>query len=74
MDPDDQQVDPKGDPEDPPLIIIDSDDDEEIEEQVEEEIEEVAEDADEEEIEEDAYEVLFNEDEEWDVFSDVTIE
>ncbi|GMN19710.1 hypothetical protein TIFTF001_049943 [Ficus carica] len=65
MDPDDQLADPEEDPEDPPMINIASDD--------EKEIEEVAEEADEEEFEDDPEEVLFQ-DEEWDVFSNVTTE
>ncbi|GMN21896.1 hypothetical protein TIFTF001_048941 [Ficus carica] len=61
MDPADQQVDQEEDPEDPPVINIASDDEDEIEEE------------DEEEFEDDLEEILFN-DEEWDVFSDITIE
>ncbi|GMN53977.1 hypothetical protein TIFTF001_023110 [Ficus carica] len=62
MDPADQQADPEEDPEDPLVIIIASDDEDEIKEEVEEE------------FEEDPEEILFNDDEEWDVFSDVTTE
>ncbi|GMN66047.1 hypothetical protein TIFTF001_035116 [Ficus carica] len=54
---------PEDNPEDPPVIIIASDDDDE---DIEEELEDLK------EQEEDPEEILFNDDEEWDVFSDIT--
>lgn len=58
MDPTNQQADPEENIEDPPMINITNDDEDELEE----------------EIKEDPEEILFNDDEEWDVFSDVTVE
>ncbi|GMN65851.1 hypothetical protein TIFTF001_034913 [Ficus carica] len=58
MDLADQQADLEEVPDDPPLINITSDDEDEIDE----------------EFEEDPKEILFKDDEEWDVFSDVTTE
>ncbi|GMN33025.1 hypothetical protein TIFTF001_041824 [Ficus carica] len=72
MDPDDVPVNPEEDPDDPLVILIESDDDEqeiweEFEDMEDEEI------GDLEEQEEDPEEIPFD-DEDWDVFSDVTTE
>ncbi|GMN34750.1 hypothetical protein TIFTF001_044940 [Ficus carica] len=72
MDPDDVPVNPEEDPDDPLVILIESDDDEqeiweEFEDMEDEEIEDL------EEQEEDPEEIPFD-DEDWDVFSDMTTE
>ena len=72
---------PEDQPKDPPVIIIDSDDDEEdVEEEFEEEWEEQEQEQDQvgwevdmEDAEDDPDEILFG-DEDWDIFSDMTTE